>query len=301
MCVNWVQTANYGMRPCYLCWQCHRDRVEDWVGRCIAESVTSGATRCVTLTYGRDDRIGCDHPHATALHYEDVQSWLKRLRWHTKGRVRFFCTGEFGSRKGRAHWHLILFFERSAPNLALDRRAVHGHWTDGWSFWQEATNSKMRHAVKYILKDQFEGRERVHRFSTVPGLGHEYFRLQAVKAVCQGLPPREFYRFADDIRRRDGTPRQYRLSRAALYAYLGHYDRAWRERYGNEDWPDSELMELYVDERERRARRSDGVTDVGWAEFERRRLLEKRPWIAGLDDAESVMLWPKPSALSGLR
>lgn len=290
-----------------MCWQCKRDRVSDWVGRCIAESATSRETMVVTLTYGRDDHYRVDHPHSQMLHYRDVQLYLKRLRLATLGRVRFFCTGEYGSLKGRAHWHLILFFSGLlTPGVKLGERFLHDPWPDGWSFWETAVPENMRYCVKYLLKDQVAGHDRVHRMSSAPELGNAYFRREALRYVEQGLPPREFYRFPNDWDR-FGDPREYRLSRCALYKFLAYYARAWKELHGDENWPQCELMEAYCDERARRARlgtAGDGMSpDDDFLLRYRMEILEKkRIWLVGENasgaEIERIMLYPGPGPYS---
>ena len=84
----------------------------DWQGRCIAEAATAKAAFAVTLTYGRDAMGEKLHERAVVMTYSDVQRYLKLLRRH-RYTVRYFCAGEFGSEKGRVHWHIILFFWRA--------------------------------------------------------------------------------------------------------------------------------------------------------------------------------------------
>lgn len=294
MCLSWRE-VNGNIVPCHVCWQCKRDRVNDWVGRCIAESATSTETLRLTLTYGKDDRYDVDHPHARQLHYADVQKYLKRLRKNTDGRIRFFATGEYGSAKGRAHWHLVLFCQGARPpGVRFDERYVHQAapgvklWPHGWSFWEEANPERIRYAVKYILKDVAEGFDRVQRLSTQPELGRVYFRNEAHRYALAGLPPRHTYRFPGD-RLRDGSMREYRLSRAALYKFLGDYALAWRELYGGEDWPQSDLMDAFCDERERRRKFTAGGVDD--ADFMRRFELERQEknglWVTRLGGADS--------------
>lgn len=305
MCTNWITMPDGNWRPCHLCWQCRRDRVSDWTGRCIAESTTNANTLRLTLTYGGDE-YGVVPERARQLYYEDVQRYLKRLRLVTKDRVRFFCTGEYGSRKGRAHWHLILFFSGALPpDVRLEERYIHqaGNrtlWPYGWSYWEEATPEKMRYAVKYLLPDDVEGYDRLRRTSTRPEVGHFYFRNQAVKAVVQQVPPRETYRFAND-RDRFGRPNEYRLTRAALFRYLDNYAQAWRSLWGNERWPECDLMLAYEDERERRRRFAPGQAVSLDYDFMHRFELEQSEqrgrWLTGIvseseNASRSRMLYP---------
>lgn len=95
---------------CRKCWQCKRNRVNDLVGRCIAESRYSAKTYAVTLTYANDAGV-----NAVTLVYKDVQDFLKRLR--KRYNVRYIVAGEYGTAKGRAHWHIILFFKDQYPEI----------------------------------------------------------------------------------------------------------------------------------------------------------------------------------------
>ena len=161
---------------CRECWQCRERKVDDWVGRCIAESLVSLRTFSITLTYGRDEGGSSDHIRAALLTYSDVQKYLKRLR-KSGYVVRYFAVGEYGAEKGRAHWHLILFFQNNAhvikdrvrynaevaagrkqgkalpvpvgavPEHEISTRLPDGtiedvrfseaHWPHGWSCWEE--------------------------------------------------------------------------------------------------------------------------------------------------------------------
>ena len=68
---------------CRKCKLCNRNRVNDLVGRCIAESRYSKKTYAVTLTYANDAGV-----NAVTLVFKDVQDFLKRLR--KRFDVRYF-------------------------------------------------------------------------------------------------------------------------------------------------------------------------------------------------------------------
>ena len=95
---------------CRKCKLCKRNRVNDLVGRCIAESRYSKKTYAVTLTYANDAGV-----NAVTLVYKDVQDFMKRLR--KRYNVRYIVAGEYGTAKGRAHWHIILFFKDDYPEI----------------------------------------------------------------------------------------------------------------------------------------------------------------------------------------
>jgi len=51
MCFSFKTLSEIGLMPCRKCWQCRDIRVDDLVGRCIAETNVSDQTLSVTLTY----------------------------------------------------------------------------------------------------------------------------------------------------------------------------------------------------------------------------------------------------------
>lgn len=307
MCLNWLYSADGKPHPCHVCWQCKRDRLNDWVGRCIAESKVNAQSVVVTLTYGSDERIEsvADHPHAHALFYSDVQKYLKRVRKDTGGGIRYVCAGEYGTQKGRAHWHLILFCKEKLPSgIRFFERYVHKSvtggmmWPHGWSWFEPCEPAGVRYVLKYMRKLPDKEQKNLFRFSTNPGMGYEYFALLARQYVEQGLPPRLVYRFPNDWKR-DGTLREFRLSRAAAFGFLREYDLAWQSLHGDENWPQSDLMDQYVDVRDRLARRARKEEDMPLEVFVRKFGLERLEgtfeWPEMTEgDARGVRLYPRP-------
>lgn len=89
--------------PCGRCLGCAQRRAREWVLRCRFELQQHEATCWTTLTY--------DEEHCPpTLIKRDLSGFLKRLRARRSGSVvRFFGCGEYGERKGRPHYHAILF------------------------------------------------------------------------------------------------------------------------------------------------------------------------------------------------
>ena len=122
MC-NAPNTLPDGTRvACRDCWQCKERKTDDWVGRCIAESKSAGRTFSISLTYGRDKMGNVDHMRSALLTYSDVQKYFKYLR-QLGYVVRYFAVGEYGSTKGRAHWHLIVFYYDNSA--VIDERKLY--------------------------------------------------------------------------------------------------------------------------------------------------------------------------------
>lgn len=290
MCLNPITLPDGVVVACRECRLCRDNRVNDWVGRCIAEAKTSDHAYAVTLTYGGDMAYGAVTPEATVLTYTDVQRWLKRIRKWTPGTVRFFVTGEFGSAKGRAHWHAILFVKGGPiPNVRYNERynhfdseaePRHALWDHGFSYWEEFNPNSARYAAKYILKQKGVEALKGMGLSTKPPLGDEYFKLEASRYVDQGLSPRDlFYRFPSD-RLRNGQTRTYKLSGACAFNFLDAFAKEWRLRFGNDLWPQSELMDAYQEQAYKRSRRGipDWPEEVFLERMELERLEKRGKW-----------------------
>lgn len=258
----WVpQRGEYVDVPCRECWQCIENRVNDWVGRCIAESKTTvGGTLAMTLTYGRDEEGREDHPRAKVLTYSDVQKFLKLLRYHGYP-ARYFSVGEYGSEKGRSHWHIVLFFvDRMPPLVGVDeyaRAVVEGReverfmwhrldekgqvvivdrkpalwWKHGLIHVEDVTYGSVRYNTKYICKGIGEDERQGHLMpSKKPPLGTAYFRQLAERYVAAGLPLKGLGYSFDECRDEDGNLVEFWLHGKAAEDYVEHYIETWWKR-----------------------------------------------------------------------
>lgn len=217
MCINpsfvWLQRGPNSIKqpvPCKVCWQCKQSRVNDYVGRCLAEMATSKAVCVLTLTYApRSDLAD------KVLHARHFQLFMKRLR-RAGHLVRYLVAGEYGDMKGRAHFHAILFFEEMAataatrvpfynpahlsnpsqsqpfsdrlPQLAMChiREWPHGHVLPDWS----ADERAIKYVCKYMLKG--EKGEYWLSMSKKPPLGAAWFAQKAEQARKLGVLPSSF-------------------------------------------------------------------------------------------------------------
>ncbi len=244
---------------CHECWQCREQAINDWVGRNIAESKTSTACHAVTLTYGRGRANEILHERAVILTYSDVQKYLKLLRRHGFP-VRYFVTGEFGSLKGRAHWHIMLYWQERVPEHVLDENFMEQHWPHGWSFWTRPTAHAVRYNCKYIQKDMGEAERQGHlAMSKKPPLGAAYFQQVAEQYVRQGLAPQTLEYSFPEVRRRKADGRlevvPFMLKDRSGELFLDGFMQKWREAYPGQPWPRSVLLEEYLDVAKRQRRR----------------------------------------------
>lgn len=228
-------------RSCRRCVNCIKGRKSDHVGRMLLEAEGAGSTFMATLTYGPD------HPGAAAFSLDDVQKFMKRLRWEyaewawrvhgVKGaRVRFKRTGEKGS-KGTRRWHhhLMLFFSGPRPEIERNKHTHRGQlwnlWPHGWSevkfVPKDQASQHCNYVAKYLVKDAFSGKA-VSGGSSRPALGAPGLCDIARRTARAGLPLREEYTVANVIMTRGplkGRLRKFRMQGRAM----DHAFRAYRD------------------------------------------------------------------------
>lgn len=268
MCQSPMLLQSGQLVACRKCPQCVDLRINDWVGRNIAEHKTSVASHAITLTYGRNEANEVLHERAVILTYSDVQKYLKLLRRH-RYPVRYFVTGEFGGLKGRAHWHIICHWQKRVPVHETGRRmhrrlhddgspAFDGNgapsywWPHGWSYWTKAHQQSVRYNCKYIQKDLDDAESQGHLgLSRNPPLGALYFKRMAQRYAQQGLAPQSLdYNFPDILFQRGkyaGQRRQFRLTGRSAELFLEEYIAEWRLLHGDKHPPMSELVEEFMD------------------------------------------------------
>lgn len=245
MCVSPNLLHNGSMVACRKCWQCRSNKIDDWVGRNIAESKTATASHVLTLTYGdKPEMDGLENVRAAVLTYSDVQKFFKLLR--SDGfRFRYFAVGEYGTKKGRAHWHIIIYWQGDVPEHRVRLNFMQKHWPHGWSFWDRVDEKAIRYACKYLAPDPDE--QGLQGFgpqpSKNPPLGDAYFRQLAVRYAKAGLSPQELsYSFPEVIR--NGKPIKFRMQRHTAENFLRYLIDAW-EKYQGDYPPLSEPLQAF--------------------------------------------------------
>lgn len=227
------------------------------------------AANAITLTYGRDQQMesitygDAEHERAAVLTYSDVQKWLKKLRFNGFP-LRYFVTGEYGTRKGRAHWHVIVFWLDRVPEHALNEMFAERHWEHGHSFWTAPEYEHFRYNTKYILKGMGQGqaeRQGHLSMSKKPPLGSQYFADLARRYAREGLAPqgdnevqtgdswqlgRFQYTFPEAVRR-NGERVIFHLRDTSERLFLQTYVDEWAKLYGNKPMPTSKLVQEFLD------------------------------------------------------
>lgn len=258
---------------CRKCLQCRRNRVDEWVGRCIAESKTSVAMSFITLTYGRDDDGNESHARSAILSYSDVQKYFKQLR--KRGfPCRYLVTGELGSQNDRAHWHGLVFWQEHVPQMMTDYGCNSWHpakrsepvdvpiiwdqrfnepcWPHGFSQWSNVRNGhekgSIAYACKYVNKDvNTDAAQSKLAMSKKPPLGTAYFIQRAQKFVDERISPQDpYYTFPMEAKRKNGNVIKFKLTGKTLEIFCQSFVDKWREQVSRH-WPPSPLIDEFAD------------------------------------------------------
>jgi len=244
---------------CRECWQCRKRRVNDYVGRCIAESKFAKKTYAVTLTYGGGEGV-----NAVTLIYKDVQDFLKRLR--KKYKCRYIVTGEYGSAKGRSHWHIILFFQDNWPEVTSNKRVDWKYWKHGFAYFQEPDWKGFEYCLKYVLKDQTSRQSDSHlAMSKKPPLGHEFFQQLAKQHVEQALVPQTYFYKFGDVRDYKNREKGFMMQGKTRENFMETFINEWEAKYEHE--PLSEIVNDYYDD----------ITDIEYTDEELYERLHYKP------------------------
>lgn len=197
--------------PCGKCMPCVMTRKQEWTSRLLLEMKTHLMTYYATLTYADQDL-----PPQGELHKPDLQDFWKRLRKNTGLKLRYFACGEYGEKKGRPHYHLLIFTDREfalkydripdkkgIPRDKIVDSDIHQAWYAG-SFVDLVPildSKSRRHTASYVagyvlkkMDPNYQDTEHEQKefilSSRKPGIGHSYAKLIAnrLKRNGVGLP-----------------------------------------------------------------------------------------------------------------
>lgn len=138
---------------CGMCIGCKADHARDWSIRCYHEAQSHNRNCFLTLTYDQAHLP----PHGS-LQKTDLQRFWRYLR--KRGiYFRYFACGEYGEKKGRPHYHAVMFGYRPEEKT-LRRLSKKGHpqyvskifsecWIHGEVTWSEFDPSAASYVASY--------------------------------------------------------------------------------------------------------------------------------------------------------
>jgi len=195
--------------PCGKCAFCIKKAIDAWCLRLMHELAVSSSAFFITLTYD-DEHL----PPGAELSKRDLQLFIKRLRKRNPG-IRYFAVGEYGTEKGRPHYHAVIF------NL-IDLDLITASWSDndgypiGHIVGDRAVMGRIRYMVEYMALPQADdGKQKAFRLmsrgkpygapaGTPGGIGYSY--VQKWKAFHKARSDSVIYDFSTP----NAMPRYYK-------------------------------------------------------------------------------------------
>lgn len=219
-------------QPCGRCLPCRVNKKRVWVTRCILESMCYEHNTFTTLTYN-------DENLPPELVRKDLTDYMKNLRRIRKIPTRYLGVGEYGSRSGRPHYHLLLF----GIHELLAKETTEKAWKKGFHYHGNVTKESIEYVTGYVAKgwtfdkcDKLEGRAK------------EFASQSRRNPGGIGLPG--IIQMAERIRESGydfGIIREFRLGRAKYP--LGRYLTKKLSEYLNlsEEFVDAQVRRYQID------------------------------------------------------
>ncbi|UCS96062.1 MAG: replication initiation protein [Microviridae sp.] len=180
--------------PCGKCVLCRDKKAREWSFRATCEGKYSETCPLfVTLTYN-DVHLPSD-----GVRKDHLQSFFKRLRRSFERKnepfnLRYFACSEYGSKKGRPHYHLILWnfpeFRSPFEQLRIIERAwsiYQGNDSNnnpvydpiGFAYVGKVDKGAVSYVMKYMKKEQIIPRPYINKTFTLSsrrggGIGYKY-------------------------------------------------------------------------------------------------------------------------------
>lgn len=168
---------------CGKCTLCCDKKAKEWSVRCIAENIASNSCPYfITLTYADCLINNCK------LVKSDVQKFIKRLRINlfNSGHpcdIRYVAVGEYGSKRKRPHYHLLLW---NLPNMNNHNllRIIQRAWSlrgksIGFCYLGKVERGGVNYVLKYMRKPCTDDVEKLYYptfflASRRPAIGKNY-------------------------------------------------------------------------------------------------------------------------------
>lgn len=223
--------------PCGKCIGCRNDIARRWSARCYNEAQSVGVRNCCFVTLTFNNKMLYSRDNVWSLNKKSFSGFIKRLRSRIKDKygidgVRFFSCGEYGSLKGRPHYHMLIFgfnfpdkkimqgsnYPKKLQPHQINGRVIYNYsseflnscWSPagsdesfGFATISDLTFEDCAYTARYVLKKlgQFEkSNKRESEFinaSRMPGLGYDFFRRYYKNILCAGRIDLGNGRFSD--------------------------------------------------------------------------------------------------------
>lgn len=158
--------------PCGHCHSCERDRMRSYQIRLLYELDKYPNSFFVTLTFDNDNLSQFrDNPNKA------IRLFLDRCRKFFGKQIRHWFVAEYGSLRGRLHYHGIIF------NSGLDFNSDNllRLWTYGFVWLGYANDHTARYICKYVCKSVSRDYSAPPRIISSKGIGSSYINEHTMR------------------------------------------------------------------------------------------------------------------------
>lgn len=198
--------------PCGKCPNCLKRRISGWSFRLMQHERTAHAAFFVTLTYNTD-HVPITKKGYMSLEKTHLQNYFKRLRkLQPKGspKISYYACGEYGSKRFRPHYHIILF---NASALDIEKAWSLDNKKLGDIYIGAVTAASVGYTLKYMCKPSkipmHQNDDRQKEFSLMSkGIGAEYLSEGILKYHSDDITNRLYCNIPDG--KKIAMPRYYK-------------------------------------------------------------------------------------------
>lgn len=253
-------TGKFIVLPCGQCMACRLNKSRDWATRCVLEAKMHKQNCFITLTYSEEN---C--PSDMSLQKMDFTNFMKRLRFNTGQKIRYYAAGEYGDLHGRPHFHACLFGYKPVDLVLWQvRDGVPLYMSETFSkAWQykgfvsvgDVTFESAAYVARYVTKkitgnradEHYKGRQPEYTvMSRRPGIAASFF-----EKYCTDIYGKDFLVIRDQIKCK--PPR--------------YFDRIYDQYYGEGAFE--------VEVRERRIQRGVKAFNQNLGEYTLKRIVNR--------------------------
>lgn len=148
MCLKPATRKDGRVFPCGQCINCRVNKKRGIIARCLLETTQHAASYFLTLTYDvpKSQVVG---PYETYLSKYHVQCFFKRLgKEFGRRQFKYVVRGEYGTNKGRAHYHILLW----ADNPSIGKADFERIWGFGNVDIGDIEPASVDYVVDYLFK-----------------------------------------------------------------------------------------------------------------------------------------------------
>lgn len=200
--------------PCGKCPNCMKRRTSGWSFRLIKEGERSETALFVTLTYDTN-YVPLTKNGFMTLNKRDIQTFMKRLRKESDRKLKYYVCGEYGSKRDRPHYHMIIF---NADVEKIERAWSHykaglGFVPIGSIYVGQVNEASIGYTLKYMQKPgkipKHPNDDRLKEFSLMSkGLGQNYITNNMIRWHNNDLLNRMYVPMKDG--KKIAMPRYYK-------------------------------------------------------------------------------------------